>query len=662
MIYHLKRNEKYCIVYNMEHNIKYLWKNKIAVFVSLSALLFLSCANDLSKTDTAVTDILITSVGNAFSIVKGDTYRLQAKVLPEYASDKRLSFSSSAEETASVNPDGLITAHKEGNAVITIRAANGVQKTINLTVTSKPVPVTDIEIEAVPESLYIGDVYTLKAKVKPYEATDKKLEYATTTSDIIAFTDRGFGTIKALKEGNATITVSSAGTPSVAETVTIEIKKKPQIKYEAKQAVMRESAAGTYTFEVQTIDGKLDYEPRFTSNEDKLPWITGAPTITSRTDPDKDMISFTCTENKTVWDRRAYIKFWDKTAKAYIKNADDKKDLTVNIIQKKNENPVVHYRWVKGINAPTAGQKEEMPIIYNSTPTGDYYEQPYVFKWNETADTNFYNVRKLDKLYVQGQFPNDYFKINGIDGREIQGKDLSQCWAKTAANMLHWWFEQNKAYIDTYKQKAAIEPWKRPLYKHDYIRGLTDEQEGKKSYIANIFRAYTHNKSYGGYIEDGLTWYLYERNGQKTLGSIYPGLFNDVFTFDTRPINTERCETKKEFERSMNEAFDKGRAIGLFWKGSKGDKPYQHAVTCWGAAYDEDNNIICLYIAESNLTEPALYPYGVQYRGNIYDEPEKNRAYMYNYYLSKPENIYVDSITTLDLGEEQWAEWLALHP
>jgi len=648
----------------MKHIIKYLCKNKIAVFVSLSALLFLSCTNDLSKTDTdtAVTDIHITSAGNAFSIAKGDTYRLQAKVLPEYASDKRLSFSSSAEGIASVNAEGVITAHEEGNAVITIRAANGVQKTINLTVTSKPVPVTDIEIEAVPESLYIGDVYTLKAKVKPYEATDKKLEYATTTSDIIAFTDRGFGTIKALKEGNATITVSSAGTPSVAETVTIEIKKKPQIKYEAKQAVMRESAAGTYTFEVQTIDGKLDYEPRFTSNEDKLPWITGAPTITSRTDSDKDIISFTCTENKTVWDRRAYIKFWDKTAKAYIKNADDKKDLTVNIIQKKNENPVVHYRWVKGINAPTAGQKEEMPIIYNSTPTGDYYEQPYVFKWNETADTNFYNVRKLDKLYVQGQFPNDYFKINGIDGREIQGKDLSQCWAKTAANMLHWWFEQNKAYIDTYKQKAAIEAWKRPLYKHDYIRGLTDEQEGKKSYIANIFRAYTHNKSYGGYIEDGLTWYLYKRDGQKTLGSIYPGLFNDVFTFDTRPINTERCETKKEFERSMNEAFDKGRAIGLFWKGSKGDKPYQHAVTCWGAAYDEDNNIICLYIAESNLTEPALYPYGVQYRGNIYDEPAENRTYMYNYYLSKPENIYVDSITTLDLGEEQWAEWLALHP
>ena len=647
----------------MKHIIKYLCKNKIAVFVSLSALLFLSCTNDLSKTDTdtAVTDIHITSAGNAFSIVKGDTYRLQAKVLPEYASDKRLSFSSSAEGIASVNAEGVIMARDTGSAVITVKAANNIKKKINVTVTPAPVPVAGIEFEEEPpESLIIGDSYTFKAKVTPDDATeDKTLIYGTTTPELIDISDTD-GTVHAKKDGTASITVTVARS-SVAKTVTIEIKKKPQIKYESKQAVMRESAAGTYTFEVQTIDGKLDYEPRFTSNEDKLPWITGAPTIASRIDSDKDIISFTCTENKTVWDRRAYIKFWDKTAKAYIKNADGKEDLTVNIIQKKNENPVVHYRWVKGINAPTAGQKEKMPIIYNSTPTGDYYEQPYVFKWNETADTNFYNVRKLDKLYVQGQFPNDYFKINGIDGREIQGKDLSQCWAKTAANMLHWWFEQNKAYIDTYKQKAAIEPWKRPLYKHDYIRGLTDEQEGKKSYIANIFRAYTHNRSYGGYIEDGLTWYLYERNGQKTLGSIYPGLFNDVFTFDTRPINTERCETKKEFERIMNEAFDKGRAIGLFWKGSKGNKLYQHAVTCWGAAYDADDNIICLYIAESNLTEPALYPYGVQYRGNIYDEPEQNSAYMFNYYLSKPEDIYVDSITTLDLGEEQWKAWLAAH-
>ena len=643
----------------MKHIIKYLFKNKIAVFVSLSALLFASCANDLSKTDTdtAVTDIHITSAGNAFSIVKGDTYRLQAKVLPEYASDKRLSFSSSAEGIASVNAEGVITAHDTGSAVITVKAANNIKKTINVTVTPAPVPVAEIKFEETPPtSLFIGETYSIKAKTQPDEATNKELAYIVDNNKADVAYD---GTVTARSEGTVTITVKSQSNPKITKTVTIEIKKKPQIKYESKQAVMRESAAGTYTFEVQTIDGKLDYEPCFTSST--LPWVSGAPTITSRVDQDKDVISFTCLKNKTVWDRGAYIKFKDKKTGQYIKGADGKADLTVNIIQKKNENPVVHYRWVKGINAPTAGQKEKMPITYNSTPTGDYYEQPYVFKWNETADTNFYNARKLSKLRREG-FPSNYFMVTEtINNTPRQGTDLSQCWAKTASNMLHWWFEQNKDYIEQYKQKTNIEAQKLPLYKHDYIRGLQDEEENKKSNIANIFRAYTHNNARGGYIEDGLTWYLYKRDGQKTLGSIYPGLFNDVFTFDTRPINTERCETKKEFERIMNEAFDKGRAIGLFWKGSKG-RLYQHAVTCWGAAYDADNNIICLYIAESNLTEPALYPYGVQYRGNIYDEPEQNSAYMFNYYLSKPEDIYVDSITTLDLGEEQWKAWLAAHP
>ena len=621
-------------------------------------LLFASCKEGYTakKAPVAPSAISVASDATSVSIVKGDTYRLQAKVFPENAANKRLSFSSSAEEIASVNPDGEITAKKAGIAVITIRTANGVQKTISVTVTPEPVAVTDIEFEAPPPaSLIIGDVYKLKAKVEPDNATDKSLTYAADNNNVHVDED---GTVTAQSEGSVTITVASKSTPAVTKTIAISIKKKPQIKYESKQAVMSASAAGTYTFEVQTIDGKLDYEPCFTSST--LPWVSGAPTITSRDDPDKDVISFTCLKNKTVWDRGAYIKFKDKKTGQYIKGADGK-DLEAKILQKRNENPVVHYKWVNGIGSPAENEKEKVGINNNGIPTGDTYPQSYVFKWKETANTKFYNVRKLDKLYIQGQFPNDYFVIKGIRNEQIQGKDLSQCWAKTASNMLHWWFEQNKEYIEQYKQKTNIEAQKLPLYKHDYIRGLQDEEENKKSNIANIFRAYTHNNPRGGYIEDGLTWYLYKRDAQKTLGSIYPGLFNDVFTHDTSPITIERCETKAEFEQLMNKALDNKRAIGIFWQGSKGNKPYQHAVTCWGAAYDEENNIICLYIAESNLTEAVLYPFGVRYKGNIYEEAEKNRTYMFNYALGKPENIYIDGLTTLDKGEEQWKAWLAAH-
>jgi len=638
-------------------------KINIITFAALAVFLVVSCKNNLvSKTEqkapVTVEWIDIGPGGSTISLVKLTTKRLQAKALPENAADKTLIYSSAPGNIASIDNTGLIRANEVGNAVITIKAKNGVSTTINVTVTAEEVPVEDIEVPSdLPASLTIGDVYKLTAKAKPDTATEKGLTYTASNDNVQIAED---GTVTAVKDGTVTITVTSKSTPAVTKTVTFTVKKKPQIKYESKQAVMSESAAGTYTFEVQTIDGKLDYEPCFTSNT--LPWVSGAPAISSRIDPAKDVISFTCLKNKTVWDRRAYIKFKDKKTGQYVKGADGKTDLTVNIIQKKNENPVVHYKWVDGIGSPAENEKEKVGINNNGIPTGDTYPQSYVFKWKETANTKFYNVRKLDKLYVQGQFPNDYFVINGIYGEERQGKDISQCWAKTASNMLHWWFEQNKDYIDKYKQKAAIEAWKQPLYKHDYIRGLQDEEENKKSNIANIFRAYTHNNPRGGYIEDGLTWYLYKRDAQKTLGSIYPGLFNDVFTHDTSPITIERCETKAEFEQLMNKALDNKRAIGIFWQGSKGKKPYQHAVTCWGAAYDEENNIICLYIAESNLTEAVLYPFGVRYKGNIYEEAEKNRTYMFNYALGKPENIYIDGLTTLDKGEEQWKAWQDKNP
>ena len=663
-------------------------KLKPIIFAAFAASLLISCKNNYipeikpeqeTKTAVPVSDIRVDSGEGAISMVKGTEYTINARAVPNNASDKKLTFSSDKPDIASITDKGLIKAEKTGNAVITIKAKNGVQKTINVTVTAAPVPVEDIELPSdLPASLTIGEAYKLTAKAKPDTATEKALTYTASNDKVQIAED---GTVTAVKEGTVNITVTSKSLSTVTKTVTFTIKKRPKIKYESKQAVMVESAAGTYTFEVQTIDGKLDYEPCFTSNT--LPWISGAPAITSRDDPNKDIISFTCTENKTVWDRRAYIKFKDKKTGQYIKGADGKTDLTVNIIQKKNENPVVHYKWVYGIEGPKDNEKEKVAIINNSTPTGEFYQQSYVFKWRESETTKFYNVRKLDKLFVQGKYPGNYYLFTGVNGEQKSGKDISQCWAKTASNMLHWWFEHNKENIEYYKTKADISPEKRALYNPEYNRHNYpktdadddrlefDKKENMKSSIANIFRGYTHNSSSGGLIEDGLVWYFYKRDSLNHLNpqqNLYPSLFNDVFTHETSPIHIDRCETKQEFETIVNTALDSKRAIGVFWQGFKGNKQYKHAVTCWGAAYDEDNNIICLYIGDSNEKIPALYPFGVQYKNDIYG-PQldqygniiPNKAYMLNYGLSKKENIYIDGFTTLDLGEAQWEAWLNTH-
>lgn len=55
----------------------------------------------------------------------GGTEQLTATVSPESASDKSLTWSSSDPDVASVNADGLVTAHMPGEAVITVTSAEG---------------------------------------------------------------------------------------------------------------------------------------------------------------------------------------------------------------------------------------------------------------------------------------------------------------------------------------------------------------------------------------------------------------------------------------------------------------------------------------------------------------------------------------------------------
>ena len=151
----------------MKHNIKYLFKNKIAVFVSLSALLFVSCANDLSKTDTdtAVTDIVITSGETTVFVENGGARQIGAYVLPENATNKKLTYNIDDDSVASVTADGLITAKEVGSTAITITAAGGISKTVNLTVTKATVRVTSIEfnppLPTEPIELFLNEYISL---------------------------------------------------------------------------------------------------------------------------------------------------------------------------------------------------------------------------------------------------------------------------------------------------------------------------------------------------------------------------------------------------------------------------------------------------------------------------------------------------------------------
>ena len=633
-------------------NIKYLFKNKITVFVSLSLLVFLSCTNDLSKTGTAITDILITSPGDAFSINKGDTRKIVAHVLPEAASDTGLSFSSSAEEIASVDAEGLISAHDTGSAGITIRAANGVQKTINVTVTAAPVHVTSIEFEeepANPIEPVIGDNYELKLKVLPDDAANKELRI-TSSDDSIAWPNGdGNRRIKAIKAGRATITVTSVGNPSVSKEVEFIIKNPPAISIET-LTVLYGSNEDDVTFAVKTVNGKLSYTPEVVGGGKE--WVNFVSK--DDTNPAQDTVRLHLKKNKTLWYRTAYIKFKGGDGK-YIKGSDNK-ELQVRLSQKRNDNPVVTIKWVHGITGPLASEKQ--PIQIAGSNPGDNHNIDYVFTWNETAHTTFFNTRKVDHTHA----PNEGFP------------DGNQCWAKTDANMLHWWFVQNKDNIDQYKKKKAADAvvkgyvFDSAPYEPFYTRGLADDREHEKSFIANLFRKTCINK--GGDPANGLNWYLFGLNfGNAKKASHPPALFKDVFNKDNTPVARVTIRTKKEFEGVLKDALNSKKAVGLNRYGAQDNT--QHAITLWGAAFDEDDNIIAVYVVDNNDVPNRVFPYGIRYQDgvDIYAEPESDQnnplrynPYFFNYSSNSPgKNHCIGEIITLDKGEAQWAEWLVAH-
>lgn len=58
---------------------------------------------------------------------------------------------------------------------------------------------------------------------------------------------------------------------------------------------------------------------------------------------------------------------------------------------------------------------------------------------------------------------------------------------------------------------------------------------------------------------------------------------------------------------------------------------YGHAITLWGAAFDEDDNIIAIYVVDNNFAENRIFPYGIHYQKDIYADNTENSPYLFNF-------------------------------
>ena len=154
-------------------------------------------------------EILVQSVSLSQStaeMVVGETVQLKALVLPSDATDKTVQWSSSKVSVATINNSGFITAISEGVSTVTA-SVGGKSATCRITVCKPFIAVTSITLDKTELSLVKGQTETLKATIKPDDATDCSVIWGISNTAVATVDDNGI--VTALSGGSAIITAKA---------------------------------------------------------------------------------------------------------------------------------------------------------------------------------------------------------------------------------------------------------------------------------------------------------------------------------------------------------------------------------------------------------------------------------------------------------------------
>lgn len=277
-----------------------------------------------------------------------------------------------------------------------------------------------------------------------------------------------------------------------------------------------------------------------------------------------------------------------KTEQERKENIQDKaENIKEVLITAKNDN-VVQYTdeegeirtviWAKGINAPVmgAGGDFRKEVTQGGLDTYVIYKAPF------SSGNGWYDVNKTRS------------------GGNID-IDKNLCFAATASNMLHWWFDQNSENVDNYIAKNG-----------DIIRAGRRLSELKNSFESQedskIFELY---KVLYGYNERGfytdllmdlfINGYRPRLSGATNIenDNLIPdnngGFFYDVFKGEKLTDRTDGGDYEYLSEK-LKEVLGDGGLVGLSHKALSRN----HIVTLWGAEYDLNGKLKAVYVSDSD--------------------------------------------------------------
>ena len=155
------------------------------------------------KTGKKVTDVYISD--SQVMLVPGLTHQLTATVMPLKALNRVVTWASTNETVATVDQNGLVTAHKAGTAVIIVETDDGnYSKTCTVTVDNSA---QGFELTSHDEYIAVNGTVQLNGVFTPSDAQNKAVTWTTSDSTIAAVDENGLVTGK--KAGSVVITATT---------------------------------------------------------------------------------------------------------------------------------------------------------------------------------------------------------------------------------------------------------------------------------------------------------------------------------------------------------------------------------------------------------------------------------------------------------------------
>ena len=343
--------------------------------------------------------------------------------------------------------------------------------------------------------------------------------------------------------------------------------------------------------------------------------------------------------------------------KSDINTFEAGKQTTLNLTLKMGEGGVdIEFanqtRWVYGVNGidfPGRENIKSYPVAKTDFPDGEWFRLAY---------ENLYPPMPYEEQYLTWKEGCGWYDCNKTFNYDGDG---NLCWAATASNLLHWWMEQNKEYIDAYDKTFGPEYdyMSRPS---EYHRMTADNQQ--HSAVFNFFKASFRN--IGGWECGGTNWFV---NGNDN--NIYPqnadfhGFFSKVFSKNDNIAEETKNMSKENFNLYMKKAFKKHKAIGFSVYGFANPNSGVHAMTIWGAEFDANGDVAYIYFCDNNSSEGEPNHASIRRFKVVYDNstiPELSGKYAF--LMTLPDNgntttykASFTSLTVVDLRRDIWQKY-----